>query len=139
MTTVLFACRCNAGRSQMSAALFERAAGGRHRALSAGTVADPQGTVHPEVVEAMRELGIDLAGVRPQRLTEPLAAQADVLVTMGCGETCPLIPGTRHIDWELPDPAGRPLEDVRAIRDEIAPRVEALVAALDARSRGGVA
>ena len=138
MTTVLFACRCNAGRSQMSAALFERAAGDRHRALSAGTVADPQGTVHPEVVDAMRELGIDLAAVRPQLLTEPLAAQADVLVTMGCGETCPLIPGTRHIDWELPDPAGRPLEDVRAIRDEIAARVETLVAELDARSRGAV-
>jgi protein-tyrosine-phosphatase len=123
----------------MSAALFERAVGDRHRTLSAGTLADPQGTVHPEVVEAMREVGIDLTGARPRRLTEPLAAEADVLVTMGCGETCPVVPGTRHIDWDLPDPAGRPLEKVRAIRDEIAARVKTLVAELDARSTGGVA
>lgn len=132
MATVLFVCLHNAGRSQMSAALFERAADGRHRALSAGSVADPNGRVHPEVVEVMRELGIDLSDRRPQRLTTELAQQADVVVTMGCGDACPYIPGTRYIDWDLPDPKGRPVEEVRAMRDEIARRVEELVAELDA-------
>src|SRR6476469_7039727 len=107
MATALFVCLHNAGRSQMSAALFARAAAGRHRALSAGSVADPAGSVHPQVVEVMRELGIDLAGRRPQRLTTELAEQADVVVTMGCGDTCPYIPGKRYIDWELDDPKGR--------------------------------
>lgn len=132
MATVLFVCLHNAGRSQMSAALFERAADGRHRALSAGSVADPNGRVHPEVVEVMRELGIDLSDRRPQRLTTELAQQADVVVTMGCGDACPYIPGTRYIDWDLPDPKGRTVEEVRATRDEIARRVEELVAELDA-------
>ena len=132
MSTVLFVCLHNAGRSQMSQALFERAAGGRHRALSAGSVADPAGSVHPEVVEAMRELGVDLAGRRPQRLTDALAAEADVVVTMGCGDACPYVPGKRYVEWELPDPKGRPLEEVRRTRDEIAARVEALLAELDA-------
>ncbi len=129
MAHVLFVCLHNAGRSQMSQALFERAVGGRHSAASAGTT--PAGRVHPEVVEAMRELGIDLAGRRPQLLTRQLAEQADVVVTMGCGDQCPYIPGKRYIDWDLPDPAGRPLDEVRATRDEIGKRVEALVAELD--------
>jgi protein-tyrosine-phosphatase len=130
MAHVLFVCLHNAGRSQMSQALFEQAAGGRHTAASAGTT--PAVRVHPEVVEAMRELGIDLAGRRPQLLTRELAEQADVVVTMGCGDQCPYIPGKRYIDWDLPDPAGRPLDEVRATRDEIGKRVQALVAELDA-------
>ena len=131
MANVLFVCLHNAGRSQMSQALFERAAGGRHHALSAGSVADPEGRVHPEVVEAMRELGIDLADRRPERLTTELAEQADVVVTMGCGDACPFIPGKRYLDWDLPDPKGRPIDEVRATRDDIAARVQALVAELD--------
>ncbi len=129
MSTVLFVCRQNAGRSQMSRALFEMASHGRHRGLSAGT--GPAEQVHPEVVEVMRELGMDLAERRPQSLTEELAAQADVVVTMGCGDQCPFIPGKRYIDWELPDPANQPVEAVRAIRDEIGRRVDALIAELD--------
>ena len=104
MKYVLFVCLHNAGRSQMSAALFERAAQGRHHALSAGSEADPDGHVHPEVVEVMRELGIDLSDRRPQRLSRELADQADVVVTMGCGDACPYIPGKRYIDWELAGP-----------------------------------
>jgi arsenate reductase (thioredoxin) len=129
MATALFVCLHNAGRSQMSAALFERAAGGRHRALSAGTT--PAERVHPEVVEVMREVGIDLSDRTPKRLTAELAEQADVVVTMGCGDECPYIPGRRYLDWALEDPKGRPLEEVRATRDDIARRVEALVAELD--------
>jgi arsenate reductase len=125
MATVLFVCLHNAGRSQMSQALFERAAAGRHTALSAGTT--PAGHVHPEVVEVMQELGIDLSGRQPQLLTRELAEQADVVVTMGCGDACPYIPGKRHIDWDLPDPKGRPLQEVRATRDEIARRVQELL------------
>ena len=131
MATVLFVCLHNAGRSQMSAALLERAARGQHRALSAGTLADPDGRVHPEVVEVMRELGFDLSEPRPQRLTHELAEQADVVVTMGCGDACPYIPGKRYLDWELEDPKGRPVDEVRATRDEIAQRVEAFVSELD--------
>ena len=129
MATALFVCLHNAGRSQMSAALFEQAAVGRHHALSAGTT--PAERVHPEVVEVMRELGIDLADRTPQLLTRKLAEQADVVVTMGCGDACPYIPGKRYIDWQLPDPKGRPLEEVRATRDDIAQRVRALVDKLD--------
>ena len=129
MATALFVCRQNAGRSQMSAALFERAAAARHRALSAGTT--PAERVHPEVVEVMRELDIDLADRVPRKLTRELAEEADVVVTMGCGDECPYIPGKRYVDWDLEDPAGRPLEEVRATRDEIERRVEALVAELD--------
>lgn len=127
MATVLFVCLHNAGRSQMARALFDRAAAGRHRALSAGSVADPAGHVHPEVVEAMRELQVDLSGVRPVRLTNALAEQADVVVTMGCGDACPYIPGKRYIDWDLPDPSGRPVDEVRAIRDDIERRVTGLI------------
>jgi protein-tyrosine-phosphatase len=126
----LFVCLHNAGRSQMSAALFERAAGGRHQALSAGTT--PADRVHPEVVEVMREIGIDLSDRTPQRLTTGLAERADVVVTMGCGDECPYIPGRRYLDWDLEDPKGRPLDEVRATRDDIARRVDALVAELDA-------
>jgi arsenate reductase len=129
MATVLFVCLQNAGRSQMSAALFERVAEGRHRALSAGTT--PAEQVHPEVVTVMRELGIELAGRVPRELTRELAEQADVVVTMGCGDECPYIPGRRYVDWDLADPAGRPLDEVRATRDEIARRVFELVAELD--------
>ena len=127
--TVLFVCLHNAGRSQISQALFERAAAGRHTALSAGTT--PAEHVHPEVVEVMQELDIDLSDRQPQLLTNELAEQADVVVTMGCGDACPYIPGKRYIDWDLPDPKGRPLEQVRAIRDEIEQRVGMLAAELD--------
>jgi len=133
MANALFVCLHNAGRSQMSQALFERAAAGRHGARSAGTT--PGDRVHPEVAEAMRELGIDLAERRPRALTREDAEWADVVVTMGCGDECPYIPGRRYLDWDLPDPKGQELEAVRATREEIARRVEALVAELD----GGVA
>jgi arsenate reductase len=132
MAHALFVCLHNAGRSQMSRALFEREAEGRHSAESAGSIAEPGGQVHPEVVEVMAELGIDLSGVRPQRLTTELAERADLVVTMGCGDTCPYIPGKRYVDWDLPDPKGRPVEEVRAIRDEITERVSRLIAELDA-------
>ena len=129
MACALFVCLHNAGRSQMSAALFERAAAGRHEARSAGTT--PGERVHPEVVEVMRELGIDLSDRRPQKLTQELAEWADVVVTMGCGDACPYIPGKRYVDWDLEDPKGRPVDEVRATRDDIRRRVEALVAELD--------
>ena len=129
MATALFVCRQNAGRSQMSAALFEQAGGGRHRALSAGTT--PADRVHPEVVAVMREVGMDLSDRVPRGLTREMAEQADVVVTMGCGDECPYIPGKRYVDWDLDDPAGRPVEEVRDTRDEIAGRVRELVAELD--------
>jgi arsenate reductase (thioredoxin) len=129
MATALFVCLHNAGRSQMSQALFERAAEGRHRALSAGTT--PGDRVHPEVVEVMSELGIDLADRIPKALTTELAEQAEVVVTMGCGDECPYIPGKRYLDWDLEDPKGRPVDEVRATRDEIDRRVRELVAELD--------
>lgn len=124
MATVLFVCLHNAGRSQMSQALFERAANGHHSALSAGTT--PAERVHPEVVEVMGELGIDISDRQPQLLTNELAERVDVVVTMGCGDACPYIPGKRYVDWDLPDPKGRPLEEVRAIRETIISRVRAL-------------
>ncbi len=131
MARALFVCLHNAGRSQMSEALFERAAGGRHEARSAGTT--PGDRVHPEVVEAMAELGIDLSERRPKLLAREDAEWADVVVTMGCGDECPYIPGKRYIDWDLPDPKGQPLAAVRATREEIAQRVEALLGELDRR------
>ena len=125
---VLFVCVHNAGRSQMSQALFERAAAGHHQARSAGTT--PGERVHPEVVEAMKELGIDLSRKVPRGLTTADAEWADVVVTMGCGDECPYIPGKRYLEWELPDPKGRPLAEVRATRDEIERRVTKLLAEL---------
>ena len=129
MAMALFVCRQNAGRSQMSQALFERAARGRHTAQSAGTA--PAEHVHPEVVEVMREVGIDLSGVAPRKLSRAMVERADVVITMGCGDQCPVVPGTRRIEWSLPDPEGSPLADVRATRDVIAEQVEALVTELD--------
>jgi protein-tyrosine-phosphatase len=134
MSHVLFVCLHNAGRSQMSQALFEQAAAGRHTAASAGSEADPDGRVHPPVIEVMRELDVDLSGRRPQRLSRELAEHADVVVTMGCGDACPYIPGKRYIDWELPDPKGRSVDEVRATRDDIARRVGALLDELDAQA-----
>jgi protein-tyrosine-phosphatase len=129
MAHALFVCLHNAGRSQMSQALFERAAGGRHTAASAGTT--PGERVHPEVVEVMRELGVDLSDRVPKGLDREAAEQADVVVTMGCGDECPYLPGKRYLDWDLPDPKGRPVDEVRAVRDDIARRVEDLVRELD--------
>lgn len=129
MANALFVCLHNAGRSQMSQTLFELAAEGRHQARSAGTT--PGERIHPEVVEVMNELGIDLSDRVPHKLSEDDARWADVVVTMGCGDKCPYIPGRRYVDWELTDPAGRPVEEVRATRDEISERVDRLVAELD--------
>jgi arsenate reductase (thioredoxin) len=129
MANALFVCLHNAGRSQISQALFERVADGRHKGRSAGTT--PGERVHPEVVETMNELGIDLADRTPRLLSTEDAEWADVVVTMGCGDECPYVPGVRYVDWDLPDPKGRPVEEVRATRNEIALRVEALVEALD--------
>ena len=129
MARVLFVCVHNAGRSQMSQALFARAADGPHEARSAGTT--PGERVHPQVVEAMRELGIDLSDRRPRGLTMELSEWPDVVVTMGCGDACPYLPGKRYVDWDLPDPAGKPLDEVRAIRDEIDVRVGQLIRDLD--------
>jgi len=117
MANVLFVCVHNAGRSQMAKAML----GGPHAAESAGTT--PAERVHPEVVEAMAELGVDLSGSRPRKLTRGMAEWADVVVTMGCGDECPYVPGRRYVDWDLPDPKGRPLAEVREIRDEVARRV----------------
>ena len=127
VVTVLFACVHNAGRSQMAAAFFNALANPqRARAVSAGT--EPGERVHPEVVDVMREKGIALAAV-PERLTPELAARAQWLVTMGCGDQCPVVPGARRVDWPLEDPKGQTAERVRAIRDEIAARVAVLIAA----------
>ena len=129
MSRVLFVCVQNAGRSQMAQALFEQAADGRHEARSAGS--RPTTRVHPEVVEVMRELDIELARRTPRALERSDAEWADVVVTMGCGDECPVVPGKRYVDWELEDPKGRPVDEVRATRDEIARRVTELVAELD--------
>jgi arsenate reductase len=126
MTTVVFACVHNAGRSQMAAAWFNALADrAKARAISAGT--EPGARVHPVVLEAMREVGIDLTGAAPQRLTGDLARGAQLLVTMGCGEACPIAAGLRREDWPLEDPKGKPIERVREIRDEVRARVAALV------------
>jgi arsenate reductase len=126
MKTVIFACVHNAGRSQMAAAWFNAlAASTEARAVSAGT--EPGARVHPEVLEAMQEVGIDLVGKHPQKLTDDLAREAQMLITMGCGEQCPVVPGLRREDWPLEDPKGKPIERVRAIRDEVRTRVVALL------------
>jgi arsenate reductase len=124
VTRVLFVCVQNAGRSQMAETLFERAVNGRHEARSAGSA--PAGAVHPEVVDAMRELGVELEHRVPRRLQREDAEWADVVVTMGCGDACPYIPGKRYVDWELTDPAGQDVQEVRRIRDEIDARVRSL-------------
>jgi len=129
MARVLFVCLHNAGRSQMSQALLERAAAGRHEAQSAGT--EPGERVHPNVVAVMREEGIDLSRRVPRVLTDELARWADVVITMGCGDACPVIPGKRYIDWDLRDPKDLPLDDVRGIRNDIESRIENLVKDLD--------
>jgi arsenate reductase (thioredoxin) len=127
MNTILFACVENAGRSQMAAALFSLIADpSKAQAISAGT--RPGERVHPAVVEVMRELGVELGGVVPRKLTEDVASQAQVLVTMGCGDQCPFVPGARVEDWPLSDPKGQPIHVVRQIRDEIRARVEDLIA-----------
>ncbi len=124
--TVIFACVHNAGRSQMAAAWFNALGdAGKARAVSAGT--DPGTRVHPEVLEAMREVGIDLSGRTPQKLTDELARGAQMLITMGCGEQCPVVPGLRRDDWPLEDPKGKPLPRVREIREEVRARVVALL------------
>jgi protein-tyrosine-phosphatase len=126
--TVLFVCVHNAGRSQMAAALLERIAGERVRVRSAGT--EPADDLHPGVVEAMREMGIDLAAARPKPLEDEAIREADVVITMGCGDACPVYPGKRYEDWDLADPAGLPVEAVRGIRDEIERRVRDLAASV---------
>ena len=126
---VLFVCVHNAGRSQMASALLEDLAGDRVRVRSAGT--DPTDRVHAGVIDAMREKGIDLSSRRPRKLEDDAVREADVVVTMGCGDECPFYPGKRYEDWELPDPAGKPVEEVRAIRDEIERRVRELLGSLD--------
>jgi len=129
MKKVIFACVHNAGRSQMAAAFFNQLVQpSRAKALSAGT--RPGERVHPEVVEAMKEVGIDLSTAKPQRLTEELAKDADLLITMGCGEECPYVPGLQRDDWPLADPKGKDLDEVRRIRDEIHDRVSKLTASL---------
>jgi arsenate reductase len=126
MNTVIFACVHNAGRSQMAAAWFNALARqGEARAISAGTEPGPH--VHPEVLEAMKEVGIDLSRQTPQLLTDELARGAQMLVTMGCGEQCPVVPGVQRDDWPLEDPKGKPLTRVREIRDEVKQRVERLL------------
>ncbi len=126
--TVLFVCVHNAGRSQMAAALTRHLAGGRVVVRSAGSA--PAAAIHPGVVEALREIGLDVAGETPKHLADASVETADVVVTMGCGDACPVVPGTRREDWQVPDPAGRPLAEVRPVRDEIERRVRALLASL---------
>lgn len=122
---VLFVCVHNAGRSQMAAAFLERYADGRVRVRSAGST--PANEVNPSVVAAMAEVGIDISSERPKALTDDSVREADVVITMGCGDACPVFPGKRYLDWDLPDPAGRSLDEVRPIRDEIDRRVRSLV------------
>jgi arsenate reductase len=127
--TVLFLCVHNAGRSQMAAGWTRHLAGERVEVLSAGS--DPADRVNPAAVEAMREVGIDITGHTPRRWTDEILGATDVVVTMGCGDTCPVVPGTRYLDWELDDPAGKPVDAVRPVRDDIEQRVRTLLAELD--------
>lgn len=125
---VLFVCVHNAGRSQMAAALLERHGAGRVRVRSAGS--EPASSLNPAVVQAMAEIGIDISAEMPKRLTTSAVEGSDVVITMGCGDTCPFFPGKRYLDWEVEDPAGKSVEEVRPIRDEIERRVQGLVAEL---------
>jgi arsenate reductase len=129
---ILFVCVHNAGRSQMAAGLLERKAGDRVRVFSAGS--EPAEHLNPAVVEAMEEIGIDISAERPKKLENDMVRESDVVITMGCGDACPIYPGKRYEDWELEDPAGKDLNTVRRIRDEIARRVDKLVASLTATS-----
>ena len=128
MPGILFLCVHNAGRSQMAAGFARRAGAGRIEVFSGGS--EPAGAVNPVAVEVMAEVGIDIAGFVPQRFTDDLLARVDVVVTMGCGDTCPYVPGKRYVDWPLDDPKGRPVEEVRRIRDEIRALVDDLVGQL---------
>lgn len=128
MPGVLFLCVHNAGRSQMAAGFAREAGAGRVEVFSGGS--EPAGAVNPAAVAVMAEVGIDIAGFVPQRFTDDLLARVDVVVTMGCGDTCPFVPGKRYVDWPLDDPKGRPVDEVRRIRDEIRVLVEELVAQL---------
>jgi arsenate reductase (thioredoxin) len=127
--TVLFLCTHNAGRSQMALGYFARLAGDRAVAYSGGS--EPADQVNPAAVQAMAEVGIDITSQRPKRWTQEMVEEADVVVSMGCGDACPVIPGRRHEDWVLPDPAGKPIDEVRPVRDEIERRVRQLVTELD--------
>ena len=132
---ILFVCVHNAGRSQMAAAFAEELGEGRVDVRSAGT--EPAEQVNPGVVEAMREMGIDLSSKQPRRLEEDGVRNADVVVTMGCGDACPVFPGTRYEDWALEDPSGRPVEEIRRIRDDIRERVQSLLSSLDTATDPG--
>jgi arsenate reductase (thioredoxin) len=125
---VLFVCVHNAGRSQMATGLLQRKAGNRVRVISAGS--EPADRLNPAVVEAMDEVGIDISAERPKRLEDAMVRESDVVITMGCGDACPIYPGKRYEDWDLEDPSGKDLETVRRIRDEIAERIDALIADL---------
>jgi arsenate reductase len=125
---VLFVCVHNAGRSQMAAGLLQRDAGDRIRVISAGS--EPADQLNPAVVEAMKEIGIDISAEQPKKLEDGMVRESDVVITMGCGDACPIYPGKRYEDWELEDPAGKDLETVRGIRDEIAARVDSLIGEL---------
>ncbi len=127
--TVLFLCVQNAGRSQMAAAWMRHLAGDRVQVLSGGSA--PADDIHPVAVDAMAELGIDVTGQRPRTWSDTDLDAADVVVTMGCGDTCPVVPGTRYLDWELDDPSGQPIDVVRLIRDDIGERVQALLTELE--------
>jgi arsenate reductase (thioredoxin) len=131
--TVVFLCVHNAGRSQMAAAWFAELAGDRARVFSGGS--DPADAVNPSAVAAMAEVRIDIAGRRPARWTDEIVRDADVVVTMGCGDTCPVFPGVRYVDWQLDDPAGKGVDDVRPIRDDIERRVRGLLAELGVPAR----
>ena len=130
---VLFVCTHNAGRSQMAAALLDRQAAGRVGVTSAGS--QPASQLNPAVVQAMAEIGLDLSREYPKPLTADNVQAADIVITMGCGDACPVYPGKRYLDWDLPDPAGLPVEKVRPIRDEISRRVQVLLADLDTGRR----
>lgn len=126
--TVLFVCIHNAGRSQMAAGFMRELSGGRVEVLSAGS--EPKDQINPVAVQVMAEEGIDIAGEQPKILTTEAVKESDVVITMGCGDTCPIFPGKRYEDWELTDPAGRPVDEVRPIRDDIKQRVENLLTEL---------
>jgi arsenate reductase (thioredoxin) len=130
---VLFVCIHNAGRSQMAAGLLEQRAGDRVRVLSAGS--EPADRLNPAVVEAMEEIGLDISAERPKKLETEMVRESDIVITMGCGDACPIFPGKRYEDWDLEDPAGKDLEKVRRIRDEIAERVDVLVASLPSTAK----